>query len=229
MMEETVNHASAPATADSEAIAYFKEAVASGKHWYIALLGAMGLWTSTEEVVNGRTYRYLIDGEAFDWLLLAERLCQIAGELVPEDEKNNLLFHGIPPVRLESAEVKSLLGGKKYRQYLNYFYGVTVEEALLLAVQEEVEKERLAGGIRTRRDAADEAFARIYGTSRQVLFPRFPQEEGYPHPAMTPLDELKEFTYRPFKYRLRHCEKARIQKMHAGVLRAAHIGIHRHC
>ena len=62
-------------TTDAEAIRYLKQAIADGKHWYIALLEAMGLWGSAEEVCNGRVYRYLIAGEAFDWLLLAERLC----------------------------------------------------------------------------------------------------------------------------------------------------------
>ncbi len=84
---------------DAEAISYFKQAIAGGKHWYLALLGAIGLWTSAEEVYNDRTYRYLIDGEAFDWLLLAERLCETVDGLLPENERNALLFHGIPPAR----------------------------------------------------------------------------------------------------------------------------------
>ncbi|MEC9014746.1 MAG: hypothetical protein VYA78_09260, partial [Chloroflexota bacterium] len=49
--------------------------LAAGVPWQKALLEAVGRWTTVEEVLDGREYRYLIQGEAFDWLLLAERLC----------------------------------------------------------------------------------------------------------------------------------------------------------
>ena len=49
-------------TSDAAAITRLRQAIASGKHWYIALLEAIGLWTSAEESHNNRTYRYLIDG-----------------------------------------------------------------------------------------------------------------------------------------------------------------------
>jgi hypothetical protein len=195
---------------DNEAVAYLKQAIAAGRHWYLALLGAMGLWIGAEEVYDSRTYRYLIDGEAFDWLLLAERLCQTVEGLLPEDEKNNLLFHGVPPLELRAAEVGRLIGEKKYRQYLNYFYGVTVEETLLLAVQEEIDKERRVGGLRTKTDSTDEAFRRIYNVDREALLKRFREEKGYPQTDSITLTELKEFTYWLFKYRLKACEKARI-------------------
>jgi hypothetical protein len=196
-------------SADSEAVAYFKQSLASGRHWYLAMLGAMGLWTSAEEVHQGRAYRYLIDGEAFDWLLLAERLCQAVDDLLPEVEKENLLFNGLPPLELRAAEVRKLIGDKKYRQYLNFFYGVTVEEALLLTVQEEIDKERRVGALRTKADSSEEAHRRIYNCERQVLLTRFRQEKGYPQTDAMTLTELKEFTYWLFKYRLRESEKAR--------------------
>ena len=195
---------------DAEAIAYLKQAIAAGRYWYLALLGAMGLWTGAEEVYNERTYRYLIDGEAFDWLLLAERLCETVDDLLPEDEKNNLLFYGIPPLELRAGEVSQLIGDRKYRQYLNYFYGVTVEEALLLAVQDEIDKERRVGGLRTKTDSTDEAYLRIYNADREALLKRFRQEKGHPQTDSITLTGLKEFTYWLFKYRLRECEKARI-------------------
>jgi hypothetical protein len=197
-------------SADTEAVAYLKQALASGKHWYLALLGAMGLWTSAEEVYEGRIYRYLIDGEAFDWLLLAERLCQAVDGLLPEEEKNSLLFHGIPPLELSAVDVARLIGDKKYRQYLNYFYGVTVEEVLLLAVQEEIDKERRVGGLRPRADSSEESFRRIYGAPRESLFQRFRRDKGHIDADYANLTELKEFTYWLFKYRLRETEKARV-------------------
>ena len=131
---------------DTEAIRYLEQAITSGKHWYMALLEAIGLWTTAEETCNGCTYRYLIAGEAFDFLLLAERLCEAVDGLLPDEDKMALLFQGRPPLRLTEKEFKELIGSGKYQQYLNYFYGVTVEEALFLAVQDEVRKERRIWG-----------------------------------------------------------------------------------
>jgi len=199
-----------PTTSDGEAVRHLKEAIASGKHWYIALLEAIGLWQTAEETVDGRRFRYLIDGEAFDWLLLAERLCREVDGLLPEDEKTALLFHGRPPLRLTADEFKELIGSHKYRQYLNYFYGVTAEEVLIQVVEEEVQKERRSLGLGKKHTATDEAYSRIYGASQSELLKRFRREKGYPGGRSTGLTELKEFTYWLFKYRLNHCDKARV-------------------
>ncbi|MFC1914199.1 hypothetical protein ACFLXF_02880 [Chloroflexota bacterium] len=195
---------------DAEAISHLEQAIITGKHWFLALLEAMGLWVSAEETFNERTYRYLIDGEAFDWLLLAERLCQEVDGLLPADEKEAFLFHARPPFSLSPKEVKELIGSSKYRQYLNYFYGVTVEGTLLLAVQEEVKKERWPQGLGNEEKITDESFQRIYGANKAPLLKRFRQERGYPHLKSITLTELKEFTYWLFKFRLRQSEKAKV-------------------
>jgi hypothetical protein len=194
---------------DAEAIRYLKESVASGKNWYLSLLSAIGLWSSAEEEYNGRSYVYLIDGEAFDWLLLAERLCGTIEELLPEGEMDALLFHGVPPLELDAAEVKDLIGEQKYKHYLNYFYGVTVEEALILAVQEAIDKEKWVQGLGKTR-ANDEAYQRIYNNNKDELLKQFRQEKHHSQRQSTTLDEMKEFTYWLFKYRLKQSEKARI-------------------
>jgi hypothetical protein len=195
---------------DGEAIRHIKEAIASGKHWYIALLEAIGLWQTAEETDNGHTYRYLIAGEAFDWLLLAGRLCQEVNGLLPEDEKTALLFQGKPPLKLTADKFKKLIGSHKYQQYLNYFYGITVEEALIQAFEDEVCKERRALGLGKRYDASDEAYRRIYGATQNELLRQFRRGKGYPKTRSIGLSELKEFTYWLFKYRLEHCDKARV-------------------
>jgi hypothetical protein len=202
--------AKAPATADTEAIRHLKQAITGGKHWYIALLEAIGLWTDGEEIYNGRHYRYLIDGEAFDWLLLAERLCQEVDGLLPDDERLALLFHGEPPIRLTREKFKKLIGSGKYHQYLNYFYGITVEEALIQAVQEEVRKERRISGYNNEQNLPNEVYRRIYGATKAILLKRFRKEKGYPRLKSTSLPDLKEFTYWLFKYRLKQCDKARV-------------------
>jgi hypothetical protein len=198
------------AAGDAPAIEYLKEAVAGGKHWYLALLGAIGLWASAEEKYNDRTYIYLIDGEAFDWLLLAERLCAKIEGFIPENELDDLLFHGIPPLELDAPAVKELIGDKKYGMYLNYFYGVTVEEALMLAVQEEVDKERHVQGLGKRNPSSEEVYRRIYDVDKDMLLLQFRTEKRFAKRPSITLDEMKQFTYWLFKYRLKHCEKARI-------------------
>ena len=195
---------------NTEAIRHLEQAIFAGKHWYIALLEAIGLWTEGDETYNGRHYRYLIEGEAFDWLLLAERLCEAVDSLLPEEEKLALLFHGKPPIRLTKKKFKELIGGAKYRQYLNYFYGITVEEALILAVQEEVRKERRTLGYNNEHNLINEAYQRIYGATKTTLLKRFRREKGYPQLRSISLTELKEFTYWLFKYRLKNCDKAKV-------------------
>ncbi len=194
----------------NKAIRHLEQAIAGGEHWYVALLEAIGLWDTAEETHNGRTYRYLIAGEAFDWLLLAERLCEAVDGLLPNDEKTVLIFYGKPPLNLPKEKFKELIGSVKHHQYLNYFYGVTVEDALLLAVQEEIRKESWTLIYHKEHDTANEAYRRIYGATKTILLRRFRREKGYPQLRSISLTELKEFTYWLFKYRLKQCDKAKV-------------------
>ncbi|MGD9116715.1 MAG: hypothetical protein PVJ61_06015 [Dehalococcoidia bacterium] len=209
-MENELTATETAPTADSAAVTHLKQAIAGVEPWFNALLGAIALWKSAEEDYKGRHYRYLIDGEAFDWLLLAERLCRELEGKIPEAERDALLFHGQPPLKLTASKFKKLIGAGKYHQHLNYFYGVTVEEALIQAVREEVRKEKRIFGYANEPDLSDEAYRRIYGATRAVLLKRFRRQKRYPQLKSTGLDELKEFSYWLFKYRLHNCDKARV-------------------
>lgn len=208
--QEQQNSSLPPISNSQAAINHFREALASGKHWYIALLESMGLWTDETETIQGRDYNYLIEGEAFDWLLLAERICGTVNGQVPEMEKFALLFRSKPPIPLTGDEFRNLIGHNKYRQYLNFFYGVTVEEALIQAVREEVRKERRANCWTKQDGEEDDIFNRIYGSTQSALFKQFRKEKGYHLNARSNLGEMKEFTYWCFKYRVRECEKAKV-------------------
>jgi len=197
-------------TGDARAIEHLKQVVASGKHWYLALLEAIKLWRSPEEDYQGHHVRYLIEGEAFDWLLLAERLTDEISRLIPEKERINLLFFDLPPVELSTEEFKKLIGSAKYKAYLNYLYGVLVEENLISAVVDEIRKERRASGLNKHEDILDRAYRRIYGDSQQALLDSFRKEKKYPKRKSITLSELKEFTYWLFKYRLIRCDKSRV-------------------
>ena len=192
------------------AVDHLEQAIRNNRHWYLALLESISLWTKAEEVYDNRTYRYLIAGEAFDWLLLAERLCDAVSGLISEDSMIALLFHGQPPLSLSVDRFKELIGEAKYIHYLNYFYGVVAEEALVLAVEEEVRKEKRASGLIRETEATTEAYRRIYDSAKGVMLRTFRKEQNYPQLKSIDLTELKEFTYWRFKFRLKICEKAKV-------------------
>jgi hypothetical protein len=189
---------------------HFREALASGKHWYVALLESIGMWTDEAEIDQGQNYHYLIEGEAFDLLLLAERLCKTANGLVPDSEKFDLLFKNQPPLQLCPEEIINLIGECKYRQYLNFFYGVTVEEALIQAVREEVRKERFSNCWTKTHGEEEETYNKVYGVTQPALLRQFRQEKHYHLNSRSSLTELKEFIYWCFKYRVKNCEKAKV-------------------
>ncbi len=213
-MRETV---AGPCSSSAEAISQLRADVRDGVHWAEAVFRAMGQWANAEEEANGRHFRYVIGGEAFDRTLLAERLLQeVAGE-VPEGEIENFTVRGDLPEGIDEDRIQSLLGVEKYRGYLNFHYGVTVEETLQLAVEQEVIKRYASNGIRRIEDPAEEAFARIYGAGQAELAVRFRQEDAGEGGTAATLDEVpmtmsecKEFTYWLFKLRLRRSDKPKI-------------------
>ena len=194
----------------TDPIQYLRACVAAGEHWYTALLKTMARWEQAEEVVDGRRFRYLIGGEAFDWLLLAERLVDEVDGATSAEEREALLFHGRPPLELDEEEFQALIGTPKYQAYLNYLYGVVVEEALQLAIEEEVAKEHQAHVWSAASLDGGGVFPRIYGRSQAELLREFQKERGLAPKDALGLDELKEFTYWLFKYRVRSGEGARV-------------------
>ncbi len=208
---QTSNDQGLPPVSNAEmAIRHFQNELATGKHWYLALLEAIGLWTDETEVYNGRDYQYLIEGEAFDWLLLAERLCDTVEGLIPDQAKNDLLFHGKPPLPLSPEQYKNLMGEAKYHKYLNFFYGVTVEEALIQAIREEVRKERRSNFWNNNTAEEEEVFSRVYDEPYSALLKQFRKEKHYHLLSNSTLTEVKQFTYWCFKQRIKTSEKARV-------------------
>ena len=192
-----------------EILAETRAAVLGGEPWFQALLEGVAQWRLPEEIVDGRRYRYLVGGEAFDWLLLAERILDELADVIPAAEKDALLYHGRPPEEITAEEFRRAIGPAKYRAYLNYHYGVTVEEALQLAIEEDLEKEKRAH-VRAWDGAEATVYQRIYGSTRDALLAVFRAERGQRSGETIGLDELKEFTYWLFKYRLRTCPPPRV-------------------
>jgi 8-oxo-dGTP pyrophosphatase MutT (NUDIX family) len=193
-----------------EALNAFREALGEGGDWFGALLEAVALWDAPEEQVDGRRFRYLIGGEAFDWLLLAERLCEAVDGAIPADEKEALLFFGRPPRELDEEEFKQSIGAAKHRAHLNYLYGVIVEEALQLTMEEEVLKEQRSRVWSRSEDVEQHVFERVYGHSRDELLAMFREQRSLPEADALSYGDLREFTYWLFKYRVRDLDPARV-------------------
>lgn len=195
---------------EPEALEHFRECLKEGKPWYPCLLEAIAVWDQAEEEVDGQRYRYLVGGEAFDWLLLAQRLCAAVDGLVPSEEVETLLCGGKPPGEADRRQFRRLIGAAKHRNYLNFFYGVVVEEALMGVVEEEVRKERRSTGLLEEPGLLDEVCRRIYDAPHSTLLERFRRERGYPEEPVIGLEELKEFTYYLFKYRVKNSEPDKV-------------------
>ncbi len=213
-------------------VALFLEAIEGGDPWFEALMRAVAAWERPDETVDGRHYQYLIDGEAFDWLLLAERL--VAEALrgasstevrIPQADAERLLFRAeapagalpqplaVPGARIADEDLRALIGDGKHRAHLNYLYGVTVEEALQYAVELEVSKERRGAHLHDPRAAetvADPVYERIYDRPRATLLGEFRDEAHLPHEPQIFLSEMRQFMYWLFKYRVKNCEPARV-------------------
>jgi hypothetical protein len=193
----------------AEILAATRADILDGAGWFAALLAAIARWRLAEETIEGRRYRYLVGGEAFDWLLLAERILDALADVIPASEKDALLYHGRPPEEITPDDFRRAIGPAKHRAYLNFLYGITVEEALQLAYEEELDKERRShAGAWDGNDRT--VYQRIYGRPRDELLAEFRQERGHGMSETISLDELKEFTYWLFKFRLRCCAPPRV-------------------
>ena len=205
---ETIDPSRLPAP--DETILRMRQAVLAGEHWFEALLDAIGRWRLPEETIGERNYRYLVLGEAFDWLLLAERLLNEMPDLVPDRESNALLFDNRWPLEMDDDDFAARLGQAKHSAHLNYLYGVLVEEALQLSIEEEIHKENRnrPWGQDTRVD--ETMFERVYGKSRVDLFAQYYEETGTMLRTDIAYSDWREFTYWLFKLRLRRQDKARV-------------------
>ena len=194
----------------SEVIRRFQEQLAAGYPWYRALLEAMGRWAPAEELLGDRRYKYMVGREAFDWLVLAERLCAEAGGYIPPLELERLLFHGDLPSSVAEEEFRELLGVGKYRAYLNFHYGVVLEEALQLAAEEYARKRHLARGFSDSEELVEEAFRHLYTKTRTELLAEFRKEARLGNRQGLNLSDLKEFTYWLHKRRISYWDPARV-------------------
>lgn len=193
----------------ADALTYLREQISMQRHWADALLEAMGLWNFPEEQYAGRSFTYLIDGEAFDWLLLAERLLMEIPDVVSLEEKQHLFFNAKLPDHVTETQFSESLGVEKYRAHLNFFYGVVVEEALIFSMEQEVSKEGKLRGFVQGNGLESQVYKRLYGEDREALLKNYLGEKRRRIRKNFTLTDLKSFTYWLFKLRIKRNDGAR--------------------
>ena len=189
----------------------------NARDWKLSVLETIAEWPIARETIAGRTMDYLIAGEAFDWRLLAERLLdacssKIENEIWWEWLSESALFGGFA-----ESEFMRAVGVDKFRAHLSYFYGVTVEQALLVSVEEEITHTRVASGRELSDGSLERAHELLYGNSRGQLWEVFSLETGLqPIPGRShgkgahSLASEDAFTYWLFKLRMERSDPAKI-------------------
>ncbi len=205
VLEPIIVSPDAPPRGPPDPFATFKRALDDGVPWFLAALRAASDWTMSDEVFRRRRLHYLIGGEALDLVLVIERLVAAEPGRVDRAELRHLQFAGEPPAGVPEPAFAAALGQLRYKAYLNHFYGITVEEALLHLAELEAAK---AG--RLDAQSGRDPLLRIYGGSLGELLAAFGQERGSSVGPRFAWHDSKEFTYWLFRYRLRSHVPARV-------------------
>ena len=182
----------------------FDDELAAGAHWYLAALRACGQWRLAVETHHGRRLTYLVAREALDLVSLIDRIAGTRRDAVPRAERAELRFHGRPPIYVAGHAFADALGEARFQAYLNYFYGIDVEEAVVHAVELEAAKAHSLD-----RAHAD-AYPLVYGKTLEELLATYRAARGQPDGDRIRWADWKDFTYWRFRLRLRTQVPARI-------------------
>ena len=175
--------------------------------WRTHIFDAIARWRLPSERVADEEYVYIIGGEAFNWRRLAERLAWHIALQLPEDVDDEMqdwledddMFGG-----LGEPGFRRVLGHDKWRGYLNYFYGVTLERCLFVHAGNAIAKDRRGRGRSVDDDTLDEAFFALYEAEESDLWAEFAEEIGIGDHSGSArsMAQDDEFTYWLFKRRI---------------------------
>jgi hypothetical protein len=189
----------------------------SDEAWKLAVLETIAEWPLANENIAGEQLDYLIGGEAFDWRLLAQRLLGECGAKIEQETWWEWLSDPVLFAGFEEPEFMRAVGVDKFRAHLSYFYGVTVEQSLVAAVEEEITHRRVASGRQLSDSALESAYETLYGNTRDQLWEVFKLEvgikaarDGWRHRDEHTLGSEDAFTYWLFKLRMERSDPAKI-------------------
>jgi hypothetical protein len=132
---------------------------------------------SPKREIGTRRVQYLIGGEAFDWLV-SPSACSMRWRTGGQRERDALLWENHWPLDIDDQEFAARLGRAKHSAHLNYLYGVLVEEALQLSVEEEIHKEGRSRAWGTDPRADETMYQRVYGKTRLSSSPVLRGDRG---------------------------------------------------
>ena len=193
-----------------ELISVLRDSIKQGIPWPQALIQTMAAWSLPNETFKGIKYIYLIDGECFNMLLLAERLILELKDLISTTDIENLLFKSEFPHDFDLSTLKHEIGITKYRGHVNFFYGVVVEEILQYTIENEVEKRFYSNGIGEIKNPDDETFKQLYKSKYDDLYTQFCIDTSRIKNKRFYFNEYIQFTYWLFKYRVTISDGAKI-------------------
>lgn len=188
-----------------------------GDEWKMAVLEAIAAWPTAQEQIGDELYVYLIGGEAFDWQLLAKRMLWECEAEIEQDVWWAWLSEPVLFAGFDESDFMRAVGVDKGRAHLSYFYGVTVEQSLVTAVEEEVTHRRVGAGRPLSDYSLELAYETLYGNTRDQLWEVFklelgsmPAREGWRHRDEHTLGSEDAFTYWLFKLRMERSDPAKI-------------------
>ncbi len=196
-------------TAD-DLIRQLRQSIKDGENWYNAFLEMASVWNIESETVGATKFQYIIDGEALDLSAIAARALPAISDLIDGEILDKYLTTGDYLGGHTYSEMRSLLGEDNYVRYLNFFYGVTLEEILHQLYKEALHKDHLSTGYTDKVDVTPQIFIQIYNQSRETLFSKFCEEKGYIIADAMNSRAIKEFYYWLFKQRVKNQEPARV-------------------
>ncbi len=188
-----------------------------GERWKTSVLETIAKWPFASERFDGEHLEYLIGGEAFDWRLLASRLLRECWHSIDRQQWWDWLADPVLFGGFEEPEFMRSVGVDKFRAHLSYFYGVTVEQSLIAAIEEEITHRRVAGGRQLSDLALEQAYETLYGNSIDQLWEVYkleagvrPARPGWRHRDEHSLGLEDAFTYWLFKLRMEQSDPAKI-------------------
>ena len=193
-----------------ELISVLRNSIKNSVPWPQALIQTMAVWSLPNETFKGKKYIYLIDGECFNILLLAERLMLELKDLISSTDIENLLFKSEFPSGFDLSTLKYEIGITKYRGHVNFFYGVVVEEILQYTVEREIEKRFYSNGMGGIKNLDDETFKQLYKSKFDDLYTQFCIDTSAIKNKKSYFNEYIQFTYWLFKYRVTISDGAKI-------------------
>lgn len=191
--------------------------IARPDDWKLLILETVGQWPESSELIGDQPLSYLIGGEAFDWRLLAARILNGVENGPGQEEWQAWL--DVPDLfgGFGEPEFMRILGVDKSRASLSFFYGVTVEQGLIVAAREEIAKRRVASGRAPSDDKCDDVYYRLYGNDRAGLWDEYCSEKGLSETTGSDLNPIghslgqgDSFTYWLFKRRMERLDPARV-------------------